>query len=243
MTTSRLTWLSSSDLPDAFQPVENALREPDGLLAAGGDLSSERLLAAYRSGIFPWYEDGQPLLWWSPDPRCVFCPGDLHVSRRLRREIRRSPLAIRFNTSFGEVIRACAGPRRYQQGTWITQDMVSAYERLHAEGWAHSIEIFDGDELAGGLYGIGIGRAFFGESMFSAQPNASKFALLYLDHLMDSDALGIVDCQVQSSHLLALGANMIPRSDFVARLGTLCSPPDRLEIGPAGPTSLCELAP
>jgi leucyl/phenylalanyl-tRNA--protein transferase len=154
--------------------------------------------------------------------------------------MRRSSLAIRVNTSFGEVIRACAEPRRYQQGTWITGDMISAYERLHAEGWAHSIEIFDGYELAGGLYGIGIGRAFFGESMFSARPNASKFALVYLDHLMDRGTLGIVDCQVQSSHLLALGASMIPRSDFVARLGTLCSPPERLEIEPVGPISLSE---
>ena len=242
MTTSRVTWLSSRDLPDAFPPVEHALREPDGLLAAGGDLSSERLLAAYRSGIFPWYEEGQPLLWWSPDPRCVFRHGDLHISRRLRRELRRSPFTIRVNTAFGEVIRACAGPRRYQQGTWITRDMISAYGRLHAEGWAHSIEIIDGDELAGGLYGLGIGRAFFGESMFSARPNASKFALIYLDHLMAGDRLGIVDCQVQSSHLLALGARMIPRSDFVALLGSLCSPRERLDFRPDGPISVSELA-
>ncbi|MBT8080847.1 MAG: leucyl/phenylalanyl-tRNA--protein transferase [Gammaproteobacteria bacterium] len=242
MTTSRVTWLSSRDLPDAFPPVENALREPDGLLAAGGDLSSKRLLAAYRNGIFPWYEDGQPLLWWSPDPRCVFRRGDLHVSRRLRREIRRSPLAIRVNTSFGEVIRACAGPRRYQLGTWITQDMIAAYERLHAEGWAHSIEIFDGDELAGGLYGLAIGRAFFGESMFSAKSNTSKFALVYLDDLMASETLGIVDCQVQSSHLLALGAAMIPREDFVARLDNLCHPPERVDFWPADPIYVRELA-
>ena len=242
MTTSRVTWLSSRDLPDAFPPVEHALREPDGLLAAGGDLSSERLLAAYRSGIFPWYEDGQPLLWWSPDPRCVFRRGDLHVSRRLRREMRGSSFEVRINTSFGDVIRACAEPRRYQQGTWITRDMMSAYERLHTEGWAHSIEVFDGSDMAGGLYGIGIGRAFFGESMFSAKTNASKYALAYLDRLMHSEALGIVDCQVQSSHLLALGAATIPRSEFVALLTTLCTPPERVEFGPSDPIWVSDLA-
>jgi leucyl/phenylalanyl-tRNA--protein transferase len=242
MTTGRVTWLSSHDQPDTFPPVEHALREPDGLLAAGGDLSSERLLAAYSGGIFPWYEDGQPLLWWSPDPRCVFRPGDLHVSRRLRREMRRSSLQVRLNTSFGQVIRACAEPRRHQQGTWITRDMISAYERLHSEGWAHSIELFDGDELAGGLYGIGIGRAFFGESMFSGRSNASKYALLYLDCMMQAGTLGVVDCQVQSSHLLALGAATIPRSDFIALLGRLCIPPDRIEFRPSDPISVSDLA-
>ena len=170
MTNGRVVWLSEQDPPDAFPPVGEALREPDGLLAAGGDLCTPRLLAAYRQGIFPWYDDGQPVLWWSPDPRCVFGPGDLHLSRRFLQEARKSTLAIRVNTAFADVIQRCAEPRRHQQGTWITRDMRDAYRRLHTEGWAHSIEIWDEDELAGGLYGLGIGRAFFGESMFSAEP-------------------------------------------------------------------------
>ncbi len=242
MKTGRVTWLSSRDLPDAFPPVEQALREPDGLLAVGGDLSSERLLYAYRSAIFPWYEEGQPLLWWSPDPRCVFRRGDLHVSRRLRREIRRSPFDVRLNTSFAEVVRACAEPRRHHQGTWITRDMICAYERLHREGWAHSIEIFDGGQLVGGVYGIAIGTAFFGESMFSARTGASKFALVYLDRLMRDGTLGVVDCQLQSSHLLSLGAATMARSEFVALIGALCTPPRRLEFGRVGPIPVSELA-
>ena len=242
MSRGRVAWLTASDRPDAFPPVEHALREPDGLLAAGGDLSTPRLLAAYRHGIFPWYEEGQPLLWWSPDPRCVFRPGDLHVSRRLRREMRKSLCELRFNTAFGDVIEGCAGPRRYQRGTWITRDMGRAYARLHDEGWAHSIEVWLGKELIGGLYGLAIGRAFFGESMFSRQSNASKMALLYIDRLLSSGVLGILDCQVQSHHLISLGAVSIPRAEFVRQIDELCTPPAPFAEWPTSPVAVAELA-
>lgn len=241
MSNGRVVWLSPGDPCDAFPPVEAALREPDGLLAAGGDLSSERLLYAYRCGIFPWYEDGQPLLWWSPDPRCILKPGAIHLSRRLSRSLRRSTAEVRFNRSFGNVIRACAGPRRSGQGTWITPDMIMAFEKLHHEGWAHSVEIWQDDSLIGGLYGLAIGRAFFGESMFSNDANASKIALLTLSRMMDSSEFGIVDCQVPSSHLLGLGATLIPRRAFMDILTPLCNPQIRFENWPRDPISVLEL--
>ncbi|NNF40386.1 MAG: leucyl/phenylalanyl-tRNA--protein transferase [Woeseiaceae bacterium] len=227
---------------DEFPPVENALREPDGLLAAGGDLATARLLAAYRRGIFPWYEEGQPLLWWSPDPRCVLQAGQFHVSRSLRRYLRQSPLEVTFNTSFGDVIRACAGPRRSQQGTWITPDIVRAFETLHGDGWAHSIEVRQDNRLAGGLYGLAIGRVFFAESMFSRVANASKIAMLVLAKLLDEKALGLVDCQVNSAHLQSLGATLIARQDFVASLDALCEPASRFENWPSAPMSCAELS-
>lgn len=242
MNNSRVAWLSADDPPQAFPSVDRALTEPDGLLAAGGDLGAERLLYAYRHGIFPWYDYGQPLLWWSPDPRCVFRPGDLHVSRRLRRSLRQSTAEVRFNTDFAAVIRACAAPRGAHHGTWITAEMISAYELLHAEGWAHSVEIWQQDSLVGGLYGIAIGRAFFGESMFSGAADASKIALLMLSRMMDANVIGILDCQLVSSHLLSLGAAVIPRDRFVAALADLCSPPIRFENWPVAPISACELA-
>jgi leucyl/phenylalanyl-tRNA--protein transferase len=217
------------------------LREPDGLLAAGGDLSPERLLAAYQQGIFPWYDEGQPLLWWSPNPRCVFQKGDLHVSRRMRRELRRSTAEVRFNTAFADVIRACAAPRRYEQGTWITDDMIEAYERLHRAGWAHSIEVWQDGALIGGLYGLVIGRAVFGESMFSLRSNASKIALLALDRMLSDGTFGIIDCQVQSSHLLSLGATAISRSSFVEMLGRLCAIPGAFKDWPQAPIRAIEL--
>ncbi len=224
MNDNRVSWLSPDDPRETFPPVAMALREPNGLLAAGGDLSPERLLSAYRQGIFPWYDEGQPLLWWSPDPRCVLQSGDYHISRRLRRELRNSTAEVRINTAFGDVISACAGPRRSQQGTWITADMMSAYEHLHELGWAHSIEIWQAGKLSGGLYGLGIGRAFFGESMFSIASNASKIALLVLSQMLDSGRLALVDCQMVSQHLMSLGASVIPRNDFVARVKSACDP-------------------
>ena len=241
MAANRILWLNENDPPASFPPVSAALREPDGLLAAGGDLSSARLLAAYRHGIFPWYDEGQPLLWWAPDPRCVFLPGDLHLSRRLRRDLRRSTAEIRFNSAFGDVIRACAQPRSYGPGTWITQDMIDAYERLHDEGWAHSIEVWQEDRLIGGLYGLAIGTALFGESMYSGAPNASKYCLVLLDRLMREGRLGLVDCQVQSSHLLKLGASTIARTEFVERLDTLCEPVAPFESWPNAPINVLEL--
>lgn len=241
MNEAKISWLSPSDPPDAFPPVEQALREPDGLLAAGGDLSGARLLAAYRRGIFPWYDDGQPLLWWSPNPRCVFLPGDFHIARSLAKDLRRSSAEVHFNRDFDAVIRACAAPRRYEQNTWITPAMYAAYSALHETGWAHSIEIRDAGELIGGMYGIAIGRVFFGESMFSSTTNASKIALLTVSRLMDDNILGILDCQLQSPHLLSLGASVIPRSEFTATLDTLCEPETMFSNWPTMPLRIPDL--
>ena len=236
-----ITWLSPSDPPEAFPDVDGALAEPDGLLAAGGDLSAERLLVAYRRGIFPWYEEGQPILWWSPNPRCILRPESFHVAKRLRRQIRRSPLTVSFNSAFPEVIRACAGDRASQKGTWITPQMLSAYERLHDEGWAHSIEVMDGNELVGGVYGLCIGRVFFGESMFSAQANTSKIALFALTKHMLANSMPLIDCQVESPHLLTLGASMMPRAEFVRTLNTACKPALMHQDWPSEPIEAAKL--
>ena len=241
MSNSRVMWLGPDDPPGRFPPVTAALREPDGLLAAGGDLSRDRLLYAYRHGIFPWYEEGQPLLWWSPDPRCVFMAGDFHVSRRLRREGRRSLAELRFNTVFSAVMSECAGPRRSQQGTWITPAMQHAYRDLHDRGWAHSIEVWQSGKLVGGLYGLMIGTAFFGESMFSLQANASKIALQYLTGLIDSGALRLLDCQVVSSHLTSLGARTIPRAAFVHELESACDEARTFANWPETPLPVAEM--
>lgn len=224
MSNGRVTWLNPDDPPDAFPDVEMALREPDGLLAAGGDLSSARLLVAYRAGIFPWYEEGQPILWWSPDPRCILRPSEFHVSRRLAQQMRKSPMTVQFNRRFNDVVEACAGPRRYQRGTWITGAMRAAYAALHEQGWAHSIEIHDGSRLAGGLYGLCIGRVFFGESMFSAEANTSKMAMAGLAAEMLERDMPLIDCQVVSHHLTTLGATVIPRRAFTAILEDACNP-------------------
>lgn len=218
MTRLSLYWIGEGDPPNAFPPVERAFREPDGLLAAGGDLSSARLLAAYRRGIFPWYESGQPILWWSPDPRMVLFPDELHLSHSLRKTLRRQTFTVTFDAAFNDVIVACANPRPDQGGTWITPEMRRAYLRLHREGHAHSIEVWRGTNLAGGLYGIRIGRVFFGESMFSRESDASKVALAHLcRHGYD-----LIDCQVESPHLRRLGARAIPRHEFLARLDAAC---------------------
>jgi len=222
MSDNRLFWLTTSDSPDDFPNVKQALTEPDGLLAAGGDLSKSRLLAAYRAGIFPWYEEGQPILWWSPEPRCILRPSELHVSRRLRQYVRASNATLSFNRAFDQVIRACAEHRKSQRGTWITVAMMQAYEALHTDGWAHSVEVWHDDELIGGLYGLCIGKVFFGESMFSAKTNASKLALIGLvRHLLDHD-FEIIDCQVVSPHLTSLGATTIARDEFTRILHSAC---------------------
>ena len=241
MNRRRITWLAPTDAPRAFPDVSLALCEPDGLLAAGGDLSSERLLAAYRCGIFPWYEQGQPILWWSPDPRCVLWPRNLHISRRLAREIRKCSFTIRYNRAFDDVVRACAAPRRHQSETWITTDMMAAFRRLHSEGWAYSVEVWDEAALVGGLYGLAIGRAFFGESMFSAATSASKMALLALVRHMLDNGIEILDCQVVSPHLETLGATMLPRSEFVKRLDEACEPAVRYLDWPSKPVRVSEL--
>jgi leucyl/phenylalanyl-tRNA--protein transferase len=241
MSSNRIAWLDPSDPADAFPDTADALTEPDGLLAAGGDLSSHRLLAAYSSGIFPWYNQGQPILWWSPDPRCVLRPAELHVSRRLRQTIRNSTAQLRCNHAFSDVIRACAADRLSQQGTWITDAMVAAYERLHADGWAHSIEVWQGSRLAGGLYGLCIGSVFFGESMFSAEPNASKMAMLGLAKHMQCFDLELIDCQVVSQHLLTMGAHVMPRREFTRLLQKACNPPTRHSLWPRSPIPIAEL--
>ena len=211
--------------PDRFPPVERALDEPDGLLAAGGDLAPERLLAAYRRGIFPWYSDGQPILWWSPGLRTVFDTARPHIPRRLARWLRNCDWRISADTAFGDVMRACAAPREDALGTWITDEMRVAYENLHRLGHAHSIEIRDGERLVGGLYGVAVGRMFFGESMFSTADNASKIALLALCHTLHEWKFPLLDAQVASAHLFSLGAYETPRPAFCARIAELVDSP------------------
>ncbi|HEY8521191.1 MAG TPA: leucyl/phenylalanyl-tRNA--protein transferase [Gammaproteobacteria bacterium] len=220
-----IRWLTSGGPPDDFPPADSALSEPNGLLAAGGDLRPERLLAAYRRGIFPWYAEGQPILWWSPDPRTVLWPERLKVSRSLRRTLARGTFEVTVDTSFDEVVAGCAAPRRYADGTWITPEMAEAYSRLHRLGWAHSFETRQEGRLVGGLYGVAIGRVFFGESMFSRATDASKVALYHLvEHLKRHD-FALIDCQVASEHLARLGATPMPRDEFVRALRELCDPP------------------
>ena len=239
MRNAPLAWLSADDPPDAFPPVETAFLEPDGLLAAGGDLSPARLLYAYQNGIFPWYDSTQPILWWSPDPRCVLRPDSFHLSRRLRRSLSRGDLAVSFNREFASVVSACAANRPGQDGTWITPDMASAYEVLHHMGWAHSVEIWRETELVGGLYGLGIGKVFFGESMFSRQTDASKAAMLVLTALLAQQGFAILDCQVASPHLFTLGAESMPRKAFTQVLQKACTCADKCSFWPtdAGPVA------
>ncbi len=213
-----LPWLEG-DAP--FPPVETALKDPNGLLAAGGELSAARLLAAYRHGIFPWFSAGQPVLWWSPDPRMVLFPAELKVSRSLGKVLRNSEYEVRFDTAFADVMRACAAPRPGQDGTWITSGMLAAYEQLHALGYAHSAETWIDGELAGGLYGVAIGGMFYGESMFMRRRDASKIALVHLAHRLEARGFGMIDCQMRTGHLASLGAREIPRLEFSQRLAEL----------------------
>ena len=205
-------------LPDqpVFPPVERAVKS--GLLAVGGDLSPERLLAAYREGIFPWYSEGEPLLWWSPDPRFVLFPEELRVSRSMRQFLKKQPFRITFDHSFRNVITACRKPRPGRDDTWITQEMQEAYIALHDLGYAHSVEAWRDESLVGGLYGVSIGHAFFGESMFSTRANASKAALITLVSGRADLHFNLIDCQVETPHLASLGARHVPRSEFMALL-------------------------
>ncbi len=212
-------WLDEADRDYTFPPVEHALREPDGLLAVGGDLAPKRILSAYRQGIFPWFSPGQPILWWSPDPRAVLLPEKLKVSRSLRKTINKGSFQVTFDTAFEQVIRACAAtPRRGQPGTWITPEMQQAYIRLHRMGHAHSVESWSGDELVGGLYGLRLGRVFYGESMFSRRTDASKVAFVHLVRKLQEEGVVLIDCQVTTDHLLSLGAEEIPRRRFIELL-------------------------
>lgn len=208
----RLPWLAPDSLE--FPPPEQALTDPNGLLAAGGDLSPARLLAAYRQGIFPWYEEGQPILWWSPQPRIILVPQNVHIARSLRKVLRHGEMTVTADRCFDQVVTACAGPRRDTDGTWITAEMAEAYETLHQLGYAHSIEVWKSGELVGGLYGIAIGRAFFGESMFSHVSNASKVALVHLARQLGEWGYGLIDCQVETDHLVSMGATSVSRAVF-----------------------------
>ncbi len=198
----------------AFPPVEKALKEPNGLLAAGGDLSPQRILEAYRHGIFPWYSEGDPILWWSPDPRMVLFPGELKVSRSLRKTVARDVYETRFDTAFADVIAACAAPRDGHAGTWIVPEMIAAYTALHELGFAHSVESWRDGELVGGLYGMALGKVFFGESMFTRSPDASKVALVRLVERLKAEGYRVIDCQQATGHLASLGAREIPRNVF-----------------------------
>ncbi len=196
-----------------FPPVE--LATPEGIVAFGGDLSAERLLNAYSKGIFPWYSDDEPILWWSPDPRLVLFPDELKISKSLKKLLNKKKFKITFDKNFKGVINACRQPRKKEHGTWITDDMINAYCKLHELGYAHSVEVWAEEELAGGLYGISLGRCFFGESMFSKISNTSKIALVYLVEKLKERNFLIIDCQVYSEHICSLGAKEIPRIEFI----------------------------
>ena len=198
----------------AFPPVDKALKEPNGLLAAGGDLSPPRLIEAYSHGIFPWFSDGDPILWWSPDPRMVLFPAELRVSRSLRKTVARGVYETRYDTAFRDVIAACAAPRDGQAGTWIVPEMIEAYTALHELGFVHSVESWRDGVLVGGLYGMALGKVFFGESMFTRAPDASKVALVRLVERLKADGCRVIDCQQSTAHLASLGAREIPRNVF-----------------------------
>ena len=206
-----IPWLRG-DAP--FPPVSKALKSPNGLLCAGGSLTPERLVEAYSRGIFPWFSEGDPILWWSPDPRMVLFPDELKVSRSLRKSVDRGLYEIRVDTAFRDVIEACAAPRDGQGGTWIVPEMVEAYTRLHELGFAHSVESWQDDRLLGGLYGVSLGPVFFGESMFARAPDASKVALVSLVERLKARDAPVIDCQQATPHLASLGAREIPRKAF-----------------------------
>jgi len=215
-----LTWLSPEDPVEQFPPVAQALREPSGLLAAGGDLSAERLLAAYRRGIFPWFSPGEPILWWSPDPRELLYPTEFKLSRSLAKTLRSGRYTVRRDTAFAQVIGHCAAPRAMASGTWISSAMQAAYVRLHALGVAHSFETWQDDELVGGLYGLRVGSVFCGESMFSRRSDASKVALQALISCCEAEGIEVVDCQMPSPHLRSLGSRPVSRRQFLAHLAS-----------------------
>jgi leucyl/phenylalanyl-tRNA---protein transferase len=225
----RLIWLDP-DPNAAFPSVTRALREPDGLLAAGGDLSSARLFNAYKHGIFPWFSEGQPILWWSPDPRMVFRTNAVHLSKKFRQQLKKSNWQIRADTCFERVIRHCATvPREGQGGTWIHDDMITAYCTLHALGHAHSVEVFSNEDLIGGIYGVAIGQMFFGESMFSLESGGSKAALAGLAKILQHWQWPLIDAQVENSHLQSMGAQFMPRNLFIEQINALCQAPGLAE--------------
>ncbi len=210
-----IPWL---EVKDAFPAVHTALREPNGLLCAGADLSPQRLIRAYSLGIFPWFNAGEPILWWSPDPRMVLAPADIKISRSLAKTLRRGSFEIRLDTAFAQVMLACAAPRSDHGGTWISPHMQAAYGHLHELGYAHSVESWRNGQLVGGLYGVALGRVFFGESMFSRETDASKVALAHLARYLEQAGYAMIDCQMTTTHLASLGGREIPRTEFARRL-------------------------
>ena len=236
---SGLFWLDPRD-EDDFPDPETALSDPNGLLAVGGNLSPRRILDAYRRGIFPWYSEGQPILWWSPDPRTVLFPEELKVSRSLRKTLRRGHFRISADTAFQAVLEGCAAPRPGQDGTWLLPEMRAAYGRLHELGYAHSVEVWHNGVLAGGLYGLALGGVLYGESMFTRHTDASKVAFVHLVRQLQAWGFGLIDCQMRTSHLISLGAEEISRRRFVELLDRYCEasgwPPGsrQIELAEAG---------
>ncbi len=211
--------------PEIFPDVSLALTDPDGLLAIGGDLSPARLLAAYKRGIFPWYSKGQPILWWSPNPRAIVYPKELHISHSLRKTLRRGQFSVTLDRVFAQVITECAKSRSDRRGTWITQEMMQAYQQLHALGFAHSVEVWLDDHLVGGMYGVSLGKVFFGESMFSRETDASKIAMVFLCKQLDRWGFALLDAQVQSAHLDSMGAIPLARDKFIELLARQTNQP------------------
>jgi len=242
MKSSRINWISADDPPESFPNVEMASNVPNGLLATGGDLSEARLLHAYRHGIFPWFSDGQPILWWSPDPRCVIKPDSLHISKRLTRYFKNSGFEITFNRCFSDVLSGCSKRRIGQESTWITDEMYGAYRNLHDNHWAHSIEVWRDRQLLGGLYGLAIDKVFFGESMFSDVTNASKAAMLGLCSILVANNFVLLDCQVESPHLLRMGAKLIPRHQMSEILNVSCASLVPFNAWPTSALSLADLS-
>ena len=213
--------------PDQFPEPSGALTEPNGLLAFGGDLSPARLLAAYRSGIFPWFSEGEPILWWSPDPRCVMHTDALQINRSLRRQLAKKTWHLTVDHAFQRVMRGCAAPRAQDTGTWIVPAMINAYVALHTLGHAHSVEVWDDKRLVGGIYGVAVGKLFCGESMFSAESGGSKIALVALAQLLRDMGFPLIDTQVINPHTLSLGAHEIPRLQFLQEVSRLTQLPGR----------------
>ena len=220
---SQLYWVSENIISTEFPSVDAALRSPDGLLAIGGDLGQHRLLTAYQKGIFPWYNQGQPIMWWSPDPRCVFEPDEIKISRSLRKTLQKQLFTVTLNKDFSRVVGGCAAPRGEFEETWISNDIHRAYTDLHYSGYAHSVECWIDGQLVGGLYGVALGKIFFGESMFSRVSDASKVALVYFASFLRKQSFELIDCQIYSEHLSRLGAKKISRVDFCEMLKQFCT--------------------
>lgn len=220
---SQLYWVAENVISTEFPKVESALRSPDGLLAIGGDLTQSRLLSAYQLGIFPWYNQGQPIMWWSPDPRCIFDVDAIKISRSLQKTLKSHKFTVTLNKDFKRVIGGCAAPRIDHDETWISPEVNQAYQALHQSGYAHSVECWLDKQLVGGLYGIAIGKVFFGESMFSRVSNASKVALVHLAKFLQQNSFMMIDCQIYSEHLASLGAKVIPRNEFTKALTEYCT--------------------